>query len=170
MAATWDRKEKTYSCKSPPISWYFGGKSPTAGMLAKVKENPVKLRLTLNGKEWIWVGYFEYYDPVVDRLCYYTPGPDEGTEEEIQKKWVEEEAIPPVPADPEELKALETEAQKKAEEENEEIATTYRRTGTRFFILGSKFRKTPVLDGSTWIDNQSSLHVRGEGVPGRWCL
>lgn len=144
MAAAWDRKEKTYTCKSPPISWYFGGKSPSSGALAKAKETPVKLKLTLNSQNWIWVGYFEYYDPIVERLSLDSQFAEEMPEEEVKKKWLEEEPLPPVPTNPEELKTYEAETQKKMEEENEEVATIYKRTGARFYILGSKFRKSPV--------------------------
>lgn len=145
MNASWDRKEKVYTCKTPPLSWYFGGKSPTNEMLAKAKENPVKLRLTLNGQNWIWVGYFEYYDAIVDRLSYDLTYGEGLTEEEANKKWLEEQPLPPLLTDPAALKAQQDEEQKKIEEENEEFATTYRRTGTKFYIWGSKFRKSAVL-------------------------
>ena len=118
MAAAWDRKEKCYTCKSPPLAWFFSGKSPSNSVLAKAKESPIKLRLTLNGQNWIWVGYFEYYDPIVDRLSYDLTFGEGLGEEEAKKKWTEEEPVPPVPTDPEELKTYEAEQKKKAEEES----------------------------------------------------
>lgn len=145
MAAAWDRKERCYTCKSPPISWFFSGKSPSNDTLAKAKENPIKLRLTLNGQNWIWVGYFEYYDPIVERLAYDLTFGEGIPEEEASKKWQEEEPLPPVPADPEELKTMESEQQKKVQEENDEFSTVYRRTGTKFYIHGAKFRKTNAI-------------------------
>lgn len=145
MAAAWDRKEKCYTCKTPPLSWYFGGKSPTNDMLAKAKENPVRLRLTLNGQNWIWVGYFEYYDAVIERLSYDSQFGEGLTEEEVKKKWVEEEQIPPLPTDPEALKTQQEEEKKKIEEENEEFTTAYKRCGTRFYIWGTKYRKSSVF-------------------------
>ena len=140
MAAAWDRKEKCFTCKSPPISWFFSGKNPSPEALAKVKETPIKLRLTLNGQNWIWVGYFEYYDPIVERMSYDT-GFGEGMSEEVKNvKWVEEEQLPQKPIDP----AAEAELLKKVEEENEEFSTVYKRTGTKFYVWGSKFRKSNV--------------------------
>lgn len=144
MAAAWDRKEKCYTCKSPPLSWYFGGKSPSNEMLAKAKENPVKLRLTLNGQNWIWVGYFEYYDAAIERMSYDQQFGEGLTPEEIDKKWLEEEPIPALPTDPEALKTFQGEEQKKIEEENEEFTTIYKRCGARFYIWGNKFRKSSV--------------------------
>lgn len=144
MAAAWDRKEKCYTCKSPPISWFFSGKSPSESMLAKVKESQIKLRLTLNGQNWIWVGYFEYYDPAVERLSYDLQFGEGLTEEEAKKKWLEEESVPPLLTDPEELKNYQEEEKQRIDEETEEFSTVYRRTGTRFYIWGSKFRKSSV--------------------------
>jgi hypothetical protein len=145
MAAAWDRKEKCFSCKSPPLTWYFGGKSPSNDMLAKAKENPVKLRLTLNGQNWIWVGYFEYYDPIIERLSYDSQFGEGLTEEEANKKWLSEEPLPAALADPEAQKTQEEEDKKKMDEENEEISTVYKRCGAKFYIWGNKYRKTPVF-------------------------
>lgn len=144
MSAAWDRKEKCFTCKTPPISWYFQGKSPSNSLLQKTKESQIKLSLTLNGHDWIFVGYFEYYDPIVDRLAYDLGFGEGLPEAEIAKKWIEEEVLPLLPTDPEELKNLQAEEQKKAAEENEEFSTLYRRSGTRFYILGKNFKKCSV--------------------------
>lgn len=145
MAAAWDRKERCFTCKSPPISWFFSGKNPAPEALEKLKNSQIKLRITLNGQNWIWVGYFEYYDAIITRMSYDTGFGEGMTEEEKKKKWLEEEPLPPKPADPEELKNLEAENAKKAEEENEEFNTTYKRTGAIFYIHGQKFRKSNVF-------------------------
>ncbi len=145
MAAAWDRKERCFTCKSPPISWFFSGKTPSAEALAKLKETQIKLRLTLNGQNWIWVGYFEYYDPIIERMSYELNFGEGLSEDEKVKKWLEEELLPVPPADPEERKKFDAEQEKRITEENEEFGTIYKRTGTKFYIWGAKFKKTQVL-------------------------
>ena len=145
MPATWDRKERIFSCKAPPLSWYVGGKAVVPETLEKIKESSVKILLTLNAQDWIYAGNFEYYDPMIERLAWDSNAElDEGTEEEKKAKWLAEEQLAVVPTDPEELKEYEDEMKKKIEEENEEIENVFKRAGNRFYIYGKKFRRVAV--------------------------
>ena len=145
MAASWDRKQKCFTCKSPPISWFFSGKKPTQEALDKLKQSQIKLSLTLNGQNWMWVGHFRYYDPAIERMAYDFDFGENMTEEEKAKKWLEPEPLPEKPEDPEELKKFEIEETKKIEEETETFNTTYRRAGSIFYIYGHDFRDTGVI-------------------------
>lgn len=136
MAAVWDRKEKAFTCKSPPAAWLLGDdRSPNAAKL--------KLSLTLNGQDWICAGTFEYYDPVVERMSYDLEFGEGMGQEEKAKKLGEEE---PLPEEPPILDgAKKAEEQAKIAEETELFTTAYKRTGTVFYMWGTNFKKSNVL-------------------------
>eukprot|EP00826_Nyctotherus_ovalis_P018738 TRINITY_DN15650_c0_g2_i7.p1 TRINITY_DN15650_c0_g2~~TRINITY_DN15650_c0_g2_i7.p1 ORF type:complete len:208 (+),score=35.18 TRINITY_DN15650_c0_g2_i7:501-1124(+) len=158
MGAVWDRHKKCFTCKTPPKSWFIANQSSSEGQAENPSEAKTKIRLTLNGQDWIWVGYFEYYDPVVDRMSFDLDFGEGMTEEEKQAKLLEREEVT-VPEDPEELKKYLAEEEKRIEEEKELFESSYQRCGTVFYIHGKNFKDSNV--GIVLpVDDKSEVHVR----------
>lgn len=145
MGAVWDRREKCFTCKTPPKSWFMGNKTPSEHVVEDSLEAKTKIRLTLNGQDWIWIGYFEYYDPVVERMSYDLDFGEGLGEEEKLTKLQEKEELPIKPEDPEELKKYQIEEDKKMEEEKELFESSYQRCGTIFYIYGNNFKDSNVI-------------------------
>lgn len=133
MAVAWDRKGKCFTCKSPPAIWLLGDKNT---------EDKLKLSLTLNGQDWICAGTFEYYNPTIERMSYDLEFGEGISQEERTKRWNEEEPLPEGLPEPDEAKKAEEQA--KIAEETELFETTYKRTGTIFYIWGKQFKKSNV--------------------------
>jgi len=132
MTAVWNRKEKAFTCKSPPAIWLLGDK----------EESKLKLNLTLNGQDWIFAGTFEYYEPTIERMSYDFEL-TEMNQEERMKRWNEEEPLPEEEPKLDETKKAEKQA--KIIEDTELFESTYKRSGTIFYIWGDQFKKSNVL-------------------------
>jgi hypothetical protein len=147
MDAVWNRKEKCFTCKTPPKSWFIRNKNPSDNIIEDSLEARTKIRLTLNGQDWTWIDYFEYYDPIVERMSYDLDFGEGLTEEEKQTKLMEREEILIPPEDPEELKKYQAEQEKKLEEDKELFESSYQRCGTIFYIYGHNFKESNVIIG-----------------------
>jgi len=144
MDAVWNRKEKCFTCKAPPKSWFIRNRGSSTGIMEDSSETRIKIRLTLNGQDWIWIGYFDHYDPIVERMSYDLDFGEGLTEEEKQAKLIKREEIPIPPENPEELKKYQAELEKKLEEDKELFESLYQRCGTIFYIHGRDFRDSNV--------------------------
>jgi hypothetical protein len=130
MTTVWDRKEKAFTCKTPPAIWLLGDK----------EENKLKLSLTLNGQDWICAGTFEYYETIIERMSYDFEL-NEVSQEERMKRWSEEE---PLLEEQELYEVKKAEEQAKITEDTQIFESTYKRTGTIFYIWGHHFKRSNV--------------------------
>lgn len=143
VSAKWQRKETAISCVVPPLTWLFGGEEVSEEVIEKTKAEDIKVTLTLNGQEWIDCPGFKFHDAVVERLEYvHNFGEDIEDEEEKEKAWLAEEAIPKPPAEletEEDIQKWKDEQKAAADESTEEAQTTARRAGFKFYIYGQNF-------------------------------
>lgn len=113
-------------------------------LIKEVIASKVQISLTYNNQEWIPVPSFKYHDISISRVAYVTNFAEEiESEEERNKLWLSEEPVarPPSGAGEEELKKLEEEKAKKIAEENQEVQTVAKRSGTKLYVYGENFIK-----------------------------
>jgi len=136
----WVKATKQYTFIVPPITWLFGGDIPTPEQINELRQEPPMLQLTLNGIEWIDVGNFYYYDPEYDRITT-AQVPDES-------KWaLEEDEIDPFAAckNDNEVEKKKIELAKIQQQEDDEIAHTFRKPGQYLWLRGKHFVKAQEL-------------------------
>ena len=100
VPATWDRKEKSMSCIVPPLTWLFGGATPTPQMIDTVLSSAATVMFTLNSQQWSQAINFKYLDPLFERMSYELEFGEGLSPQEKEEEWAKEEPMVVPPIDP----------------------------------------------------------------------
>lgn len=141
----WNKNEKCYEFKMPPLSWLFGGNSPTPEQEAEVKTEGVNIYLTLNGIEWFDVGTFYFYDADYERII--SANFDAKLSEEDRKNLLmrEEPEVDPFAncKNEAEVEKKKVELNKIMQQEDDEIKNLFKKAGDFLYLKGQNFIKSP---------------------------
>jgi alpha-tubulin suppressor-like RCC1 family protein len=140
----WDKDEEYYFFYTPPINWLSGSEDElTETEAEEIMKEPVKVSITISGKDWIDIGTYSYYEP---RLKQLLPGPVPDktlTEDAIKEHWPKEEPIvnPFEGLNEKEADKKRVELEKKLKEELADIEYMFRKPGSLLYIEGENFVK-----------------------------
>jgi len=137
--AKWDKITNSFFFYTPPISWLAGNEVYDEIPISKLMEEEVKISLTINGGvEWIYVGTYIYYEPVIKEII---PGPEPDKKvgiKEIELEWETPEPIvdPLAGLTEKEAEKKKQEIEKKKKDDAAEIEFVPRAPGGFLFIRG----------------------------------
>jgi hypothetical protein len=137
--AKWDKVKNNFFFYTPPISWLAGNEVYDEIPMDKLMSEEVKVSLTINGGvEWIHVGTYIYYEPVIKEII---PGPEPDKKvgiKEIEMEWENEEPIvdPLVGLAEKEIEKRKQEIEKKKKEDSAEIEFVPRAPMSFLYIKG----------------------------------
>jgi alpha-tubulin suppressor-like RCC1 family protein len=138
----WEKDQEFYFFYTPPISWLSGREDDISeAEAAEIATEPVRVEITISGKDWIDCGYYSYFEPKLKQLL---PGPVSDktlTEEAIKEHWPKQEPIvnPFEGMNEKEAEKKRVELEKKHKEELFEIEHIFRKPHSLMYIEGEGF-------------------------------
>jgi hypothetical protein len=138
----WEKDQEYYFFYTPPISWLSGREDDLSeAEMAEIAAEPVKVEITISGKDWIDIGQYSYYEPKLKQLLP-GPVPDKTlTEDAIREQWPKHEPItnPFEGLNEKEAEKKRVELEKKHKEELFEIENIFRKPHSLIYVEGEGF-------------------------------
>lgn len=138
----WEKDQEYYYFYTPPISWLSSREDDlTNAEMAEIAAEPVKVEITISGKDWIEIGQYSYYEPKLKQLL---PGPVADktlTEDTIRENWTKPELIvnPLEGLNEKDAEKKRVELEKKLKEDLLEIENVFRKPHALVYIEGEDF-------------------------------